>query len=324
MNLKILFVGYRDKRHTNVGGYDRIIGYPLSTSLLGSQVPFGFIPVGQRGKFINLFFLNQYAKWKRLNYDIVHFFCGEMITNYKKIKDKKVVATIHMRVDENNTKKIGRLKKLDGVVALSSAQTTFLKSKGVNAVFIPHGFSKPIFEHKNINVDSNKINVVIIGTNYRDSSAILQAIDFCLKERQDVFFHLVGQTSSMKEKLLRYANARCYSRLDDDCYFSLIEKCDYNFLPLTFATANNTLLEAEFLGVKSILPKIDGVLDYAAPNPLNYFYDSIEDLKSLFLKVEKSQLSQELIEYSQKFEWKNIYSQLQSFYESLFTNKETD
>ena len=44
--MRILFVGYRDERHSKFGGYDYIAGYPNSTYLNACDVPFGFIPVG--------------------------------------------------------------------------------------------------------------------------------------------------------------------------------------------------------------------------------------------------------------------------------------
>ena len=48
---------------------------------------------------------------------------------------------------------------------------------------------------------------------------------------------------------MHYKNAITYDWVDDNVYYTLLSKCDYNFLPLAFATANNTLLEAQFLGI---------------------------------------------------------------------------
>ena len=75
--------------------------------------------------------------------------------------------------------------------------------------------------------------------------------------RPDIMFHAVGQCSDWKKRMSSMENITVYPFLSDD-YYSLLSKCDYNFLPLTFATANNALLEAQALGITSILPKISG------------------------------------------------------------------
>ena len=88
---------------------------------------------------------------------------------------------------------------------------------------------------------------------------------------------------------------------------------------MTFATANNALLEAQFLGIPSILPSISGISDYAAPSPLNIFYVSREDMEEVFVDLEKVQdnRASELRNYANKFSWENIYKLLERFYLDL-------
>lgn len=318
--MRVLFVGYRDVNHSSAGGYDRIIGCPNSNYILGEDLPFGFIPVGRRGKFLNLFFLNLYAKFYLSKYDIVHFFYGEMLRSYKRDKRCKIVATIHMRVDaDKRPKQIEYLRKADGVITLSSHQAEELRLLyGINACFIPHGFHEPSFRYKQIITSIDKVNVIVSGKNYRDKDTLFKIIDFCEKHRKDIFFHLLGQTSDIKEALADKLNAYCYPRLCDDDYFSVISDADYNFLPLTYATANNALLEASFLGVRSILPRINGIMDYAAPEPLNMFYNNNDELIQIFNSLGKKDYDGKAVKnYAQRFLWSNVYKQLLSFYETL-------
>ncbi len=323
--LKILFVGYRDQSHSSAGGYDWIAKCPNTDCLWGENVPFGFIPVSTRGKFLNIFFLSLISRFKRRHYDVMHYFYGEMLPYYKHSDKHKIVATIHNKVDEQNISLIKKLQSADGVISLSSSQAKLLKDKyGVNSRFIPHGFNNPIYCHKCQIVDKKQINIVVSGSNYRDEDTLYDIVSLCQDRRPDVFFHLLGQPIKVKERLSSYANVKCYPRLDDDDYFSIMADCDFNFLPLTFATANNTLLEAQFLGVKSILPEIDGVMDYAAPAPLNFFYNDREDAYKIFLNISKTSVDEELIKFAEKFKWENIYPALLSFYESLFNKEKCD
>ena len=323
--MRVLFIGYRDARHSSAGGYDKIIGFPGSDYISDQMVPLKKIPVGQRGKSINLFFLDLFFRLKRHKYDISHIFYGDtIIFPYKKSKKNKVVATIHLDLDQRKRFPalfIKALKSLDGVIVLSSQQAAILNEKyGINATFIPHGFSTPKFRHVCLDsIKDGKINVFYSGTNYRDVNALLDILSYCEANRKDVFFHIVGQPSGFSAQLPKTANFTVYNRLTDDEYFSLLSACDYNYLPLTFATANNALLEAQFLGIPSILPSISGISDYAAPSPLNIFYVSREDMEEVFVDLEKVQdnRASELRNYANKFSWENIYKLLERFYLDL-------
>lgn len=319
--MRILFIGHRDPLHSAAGGYDKIANCPGSDVLWDKDAPFGFIPMHKSGKIINTFFLDLKARMKMKRYDVVHYFYGDgLLLPFSKKRHTKVVATIHMDIKKRKRapkRFVKTLKSLDGVITLSKSQQKELEQLGIHSVFIPHGFDKPHFTYCDNKLDRTKINIVISGSNYRDFETMRAAISFCRKERRDIIFHLLGQPAKVKEELKGDENAICYPRLDDDHYYSLISDCDYNFLPLTFATANNALLEASFLGVRSILPNIEGILDYAAPAPMNMYYDTIKQVETIFKGLGKSDRSEELITYSEKFLWENIYPQLMLFYKSL-------
>lgn len=326
--MRVLFSGYRDLNHSSAGGYDKIIGYPNSDYISDKDVPLGFLPLGKRGKGLNLLFLDIYTHILRRKYDIIHLFYGDTITlPYYKSKSHKVVATIHLSLaDKRNyhANFIEMLKRLDGVIVLSSEQERILKEEyNIEAIFIPHGFSKPIFEITSFPEFqdvflSNRINVFYSGSNYRDVELFIETVDYCNYHHLNIFFHVVGQKETIKQQLNHLDNVVCYRRLSDDEYFSVLSLCDYNYLPLTFATANNALLEAQFLGVRGIYPRIAGIEDYAAPEPLNLFYKTKQELFSIFDNMTKVKSpSQSLINYSESFLWENIYIQLSDYYKGL-------
>ena len=327
MYMKILYSGFRDKNHSSAGGYDKIVNFPESSYISDQDVPFGYIPVGKKGKSINLLFLDIYTRIIRYRFDVVHFFYGDNILfPYMKSRKHKIVATVHLDIEKHKRMQkifIKSLRNIDGVIVLSSEQEKSFKEKyNINATFIPHGFSKPIFHECDISMfsylKSENINIFFSGTNYRDFEILFKSIDYTNKNHLNIFFHVVGQKDFyIINRIKEYKNAYCYSRLSDDEYFTLLSNCDYNFLPLLFSTANNALLEAQFLGVKSILPNISGINDYAAPYPINIFYNNLDDLEKIWGFIHKNSRSVALMEYANQFLWNNIYHRLELFYRNL-------
>lgn len=317
--MKILYSGYRDENHSKCGGYDNIAKHPNSTYLRGEDCLFGFIPVKTRGKKLNLLAL--YAATMRIakQFDVVHFFYGDSML-FAKISDRKknsgcqFVTTVHMKADDFSESKLSVLRTYNKVVCLSSAQERFLREKGINAFFIPHGFNKATFKSVDMQVDKTKINVFYSGTNYRDFDLFVDVAKRMAELNPDIRFHALGQTKAQKEVLAGLANVKAYPHINDDEYYSLLDACDYNFLPLTFATANNALLEAQSLGVVSILPDIDGIVDYASKD-YNLFYKNGEGAVELFKGLKKRDKSAEIMEFSKGFEWSNIYARMDALYE---------
>ncbi len=320
--MKILFVGSPDPAHSQAGGYHKITDMSDSDVISGDDVWFNFIPVGTRGRFLNTFCLEEKARLIMKHYDVVHFFYGDGLQfPFLRNRRTKLVATVHMNIEQRKKapkRFLRTLQSLDAIISLSSWQQRELKEKyGLKSVYIPHGFDRPKFTYRDQGIDNSKINVVVSGSNYRDYEAMLAAFEYSSVHRPDIQFHLLGQPALIKKRLASVPNAKCYVRLNDEDYFSVIQSCDYNFLPLTFATANNTLLEAQFLGVRSIIPQITGIEDYAAATPLNIFYSSQDELKKIFKSLQKSSSCQDIITHADKFLWKNIYQQLDAFYASL-------
>lgn len=314
--MKILFAGYRDERHSKFGGYDYIAAFPNSIYLNACDVPFGFIPVGKRGKGINLRFLYLKSMLMKSRFDVVHYFYGDFML-FGKLPRKgntKFFTTIHMRSKDFSEKKLEILRQFDGVISLSSSEKKNLESHGVKAYFIPHGFNKPSYKKVDYaGFDDSRINIFYSGTNYRDFDMFLKAVEYCKSSKQNIHFYAVGQSAENKLKLACHENVTVCKRLDDDEYYSLLNSCDYNFLPLTFATANNALLESQAFGKISILPDIDGIQDYADHNN-NLLYKNFESLAKILDSVRKESTCSDLMLFAQKFSWNEIYKILEDIY----------
>lgn len=327
--MKVLFSGFKDCNHSSSGGYHKVTNIPIKKKIvLLSKFPFG---KNLKNKFTKIAraLLQIYTMLISNNFEIIHYFYADItISHYLpfyKSKKNKLVATLHMDFDKpmNNKKYyIKILRKFDGIIVLSSQQEKLLINKyQLKAKFIPHGFNDIDFKftlpkdnkNNNININTNLINICVIGNNYRDFDTLEEIIN---KKYSNIHFHLIGIPKNIKEKYTKHNNVTSYNRLNDDEYYSLISICDYNFLPLTFATANNTLLESQSLNTISILPLIDGITDYASKD--NIFYKNIDQLMTIFSNLKKYSKNEKLsIFVKENFNWDKIYNNILDYYEKI-------
>lgn len=325
--MKVLVSGFRDLAHSKFGGYD-FVGYnPNCFFLQANEYERGKFSIKGKWRRLFLIYFDFLTRVTSRNYDLLHIIYGDSQLTFPFFKNRKRVNVITMHRDmELRSPLLKRytyymLRKFDAVIVLSKNQQNLYEKKGINSYFIPHGFNTPIFNIVNLGNDfkCSDINIFFSGTNYRDYVTLYKVLDFT-EETTNIKFHVVGQKKE-KEKLRKYKNVVVYDFLNDDMYYTLLSNCDYNFLPLTFATANNALLEAQSLGIQSILPNIDGITDYAASNPLNFFYKDENELLDFFSALKKNDKSKELVNFSKKYLWDNIYKQLNELYYELYYEK---
>lgn len=320
--MKVLFIGNEIMSHTSNGGYIHIRNYPKADFLDVASICPLFWKMGKPFKFLNYILAVRKACELSKEYDIVHSiyednYCFPLFYKCR----CKSVGTIHLDIT-GNCNPIRKfilnkvLPKLDYIIILSNEQKVKLNNLGYKCDFIPHGFVNPKFtpvnlQDYNVPFDESKINIFFSGNTYRDLDTLELAISKT-QGRNDVIFHILSQKGESKYRFMRYKNVVAYDRIDDNTYYTLLSKCDYNFLPLTFATANNTLLEAQFLGIVSILPNIGGILDYASKD--NLFYATHSDLLDILYKIHKILPSEEILKYSNNFSWENTYERLERKY----------
>lgn len=321
-SMKVLYIGNEIMSHTSNGGYIHIKNYPEADFLDVASICPLFWRMGKPFKFLNYILAVRKACRISKKYDIIHSIYED--NYYFPLFFKcycKSVGTVHLDItgNYNPVRKFllnSVLHKLDYVIVLSNEQKKKMNKLGYECSFIPHGFIKPTFtsvdlKKCNIPFDEKKINIFFSGNTYRDLDTLEVAISETL-DRTDVVFHVLSQKGESKNRFMRYKNVIAYDRIDDDVYYTLLSKCDYNFLPLTFATANNTLLEAQFLGITSILPNIGGILDYASKD--NLLYNSRSELLDILHGVQKKTSSENIKEDTKKYSWENIFKLLEKKY----------
>lgn len=327
--MRILYSGFIDPAHSSYGGYHGILRYPgCAKALLTSDYPLGTLDKKFHLRKIPYWLMDLDTRIRRRNYDITHLFYGEVTMfpymRYRKDTRHKTVITLHLDIEKQHNYKhfIKALPAFDGIIVLSTQQQAYYREKhGIETTFIPHGFDTPLFSRKlpkdenGKEPDPSKINLTTCGKNYRDFDTLLKVIAH-FEHDSRFHFHLAGTPAGIKEKARKFSNVSIYPHISDDEYYSLIEASDYSFLPVLFATANNALLEAQALGVRSILPSVPGILDYAAPD--NLFYGGYDSLLSTIDGLGKSGAVESIRRHAGKFQWVNIFKQLDEFYANLF------
>jgi glycosyltransferase involved in cell wall biosynthesis len=327
--MKVLYSGFTWPHHSKNSGYDKITDYPGADYISVNNVAIGNKSIKKRiYTRLNLYLLDLKTKILRYKYDIVHLIYTEqqLYFPYREMKKNKVVGTIHLNPDFSFfSKRLYCFKTLNAIIVLKKDLVESIYNKtGVETYYVPHGFNKPYFRKViPVNMQGNlintdMINICVIGSNYRDYNTINVVLQNNVNK--NIFFHFVGQPREIIDVLKLYKNVSIYKYLDNDEYYSLISLCDYNFLPLTFSTANNVLLEAQSLGISSILPNISGISDYAAPVPNNIIYNNNDDLQDKLKKLEKKGICEYLKIYAEKFSWTEIYKQLGKVYNSVYNN----
>lgn len=328
MSMKILYITGTIADHTGSGGYGHIKDFPNAEYIDVAKANKMFWKMGKPFKFLNYIIADWIACKQSKNFDVVH--CVYEDNYFFPFVFKchcKAVGTVHLDINGNYNliKKLilkKCLKKLDKIIVLSKEQEHIMRQFGFSCNYIPHGYDTPNFtimnlKEKGISLDENKVNVFFSGTTYRDLDSLEKVILHC-QNRIDMVFHILSQKGKNRERFNKLSNVLLYDRLDDDAYFTLLYKCDYVFLPLTFSTANNTLLEAHTLGKVSILPKSGGIMDYASP--FDILYESVDEVCNWFdaaRKVDVS-ISAKVMEFSREYSWKSVYKKLETVYSSLF------
>lgn len=130
--------------------------------------------------------------------------------------------------------------------------------------FIPHGVEIPISQEMRSPASSETgvFRIAVVGSNYRNWEELNAILRIIAHSRPHWAVHIIGVPKKEQDRLRVAENMVIEPRLNDFTYYGLLSQCHALLLPLTFATANNALLEAHALGTVSVCSDVPGIRDY--------------------------------------------------------------
>jgi glycosyltransferase involved in cell wall biosynthesis len=322
MSRHLLYSGYHCLHHDETSGYDNVVA-SIDDYVDGTMLLWGRSPHGTFRRKVNYLIIDLLTIVKAAKYPAVFMFYPEQTAFFApallKVFGKRVIFALHhgrdFWVDRQDSimLKMRRinLRFVDKFIVLSRAQYEYYSMRFPERVsWVPHGVwcDRGPIDEKLFHVEKT---ISIIGDMYRDYDQIKYIVSLFRKRVPEVTFNLIG----LDKKKLSYTsgmeNVIIHSRLSHIEYKTTLQKSLFILLPLTFASANNALLEGMSYGVPVYCSNVEGVRDYVFAD--EYIYKdpnaligiTLERLKRL--AVENIEERNKLKKYTEeRFGWKKI------------------
>jgi glycosyltransferase involved in cell wall biosynthesis len=335
---RILYSGFKWPHHDALSGYDQVV--PRN----GSYVDGGRLPGGRRhtrslrGR-INMFLIDLVTCARALAYDCVIIFYPEQSIYVSpvllRMTKVKVIYVVHLNDEywfERDDSVFLRLKRwnmrfVDHFIVLSRTQLqSFGRRFPGKTTLVPHGVWCDRVPAQRATPSPS---IVIVGDNYRDYEFMKAVITRFGKLFPEVRFDLVGVDRTKLQLDGTATNVTLHGRLSTELYRDLLSECLFVFLPITFATANNALLEGLSLGTPVVCSDVPGVRDYLMDK--SYVVSNVEDVVQFYLRQSQKGASahlseaERLLEYCRRnFDWRVIRQRVIAVAEKVVKGSSTE
>jgi glycosyltransferase involved in cell wall biosynthesis len=283
---RVLYSGFHYLHHNPGSGYDQVVPDPHQY-VSGEGLPFADRLESTRPRHLNFLLLDLLTLVRALRYDTVHYFYPEATAYLSpwilRVLGKRIVYTVHLAESQwlgptrstHHRIKQKSLRAAHAIVVLGSQQGEVFRQAfpDKEVGFVPHGFTFAGVGEPSVDLFEARTRghrrLVVVGSNYRDVDVLEQIT--AQRGSRDVYFDLVGMDEAARARFAPCESVVCHPRLDAETYGNLLSESFALLLPLTFATANNALLEAYNAYLPAFLSRIDGVTDYAADGDRSLF-----------------------------------------------------
>ena len=285
---EVLYSGFRWDHHDERSGYHHVVA-STEDYVDGGKLWGGDSKIGSLKRRINFALIDLWTVLKSWRYPVVLIFYPEQTSYFSapllRLMGKKVVYVLHLGEDywiERSDSLFLKLKRFNlrfvskFIVLTSQQENVFEKHFPNKVMCIPHGAWCDKERRPTSRAPGATECVTVVGDTYRDYELLNQII-FVFRERYpQIKLNLVGMKYDKLGEARHSLNVVCHGRLSKSEYEEVIRDSLFMLLPLTFATANNALLEGISFGIPVICNSVQGVLEYLPGH--EYVFNSIDDL----------------------------------------------
>jgi len=274
----------RYDHHTASGGYDRLAAAVGAQVIMSKQIPGlfgraadriwrhlkptkGCFPIYQVGDWLSeLQALATGVFWPP---DVLHVLYSSQIyllIHQRKLLRCPLIVTCHGPAEDTSPHPFDAYPKglgIDIAVVVATSQIAVIQRwiDPRKIVYIPHGIDTDRFRPEGQTLSADKLRVLTVGHHMRDWVVIHRTIDEISRRGLDVEFHVVT-AEHFFPYLTGCDNLVLHSGISEAELVGLYRSADVLFLPVTNATANNSILEALACGTPVISTLVGGIPDY--------------------------------------------------------------
>jgi glycosyltransferase involved in cell wall biosynthesis len=339
----VLIAGLHLSNLSENAGFEQVAKFLPFDYVDAGWLPFQDAPFGTLKKRINLTLYELYLKRKIRQYKLVHYIFPELHLTFSQPTNRNIISvgTVHLPLDwlAPNARGITWRKeytresrkkafmRFDALVTVTRDNVASLKEHFPDADvrFIPHGVhdNSGYLTKKNSRQD---LQIITVGSNFRDFDLLENVVRHAQQNNKKWKFHLVGALK-LAGRFKPYPAMTVHPYLLESEYLRMLSDCDVHLLPLTFATANNAILEAHSVGTPSLASELNSVKDYALSTTMLF-----TDLDGLITRLneldgmsveELNELKERTIRETPAFFWTNIASAFETYYQQLLRNRKT-
>jgi glycosyltransferase involved in cell wall biosynthesis len=341
----------RWKHHTTSGGYDRLATALGATILERSELS-GLTwrvgrkifdnTIGRKPYLLDYRFEDWLIEQQALMRSFVkppaalHVLYGDeqldLLLRYRSVLRCPLIATFHLpaaRVRERFEKtQSAELQRLDAAIVLANSEVgEFQHWLGKDkVVYIPHGIDTAQFVPASQPVRYEKLRVLSVGDHMRDWDLMHRVIDEVDRRRLEITFDVVT-----KPEFFPYftacKNVVLHSGIPEARLIEMYQSSDALFIPVKYATASNSVLEALACGLPVISTRIGGMPDYvtdecgwltptAQIEPIVHLLEQISaHRETVYVRQRKARVQ------ALKFDWQRIADQVIAVYHAVSDNR---